>query len=391
MGTPEFAVASLTSLYEAGHGLPLVITQPDRARGRGQKTAFSPVKAYALDKGLELYQPDTLHEPEVLERIRNAEPDVIVVAAYGKQLPPDMLEAAPLGCINVHTSLLPAYRGAAPIQWVLLNGEKETGVTIMQMDEGIDTGPILMQKRMPIPENMDYGSLVATLAEQGAELLLNTLPLWADGHLRPMDQPAAGITYAPLLQRRHERIDWTCPAEAIRNQIRAFCPSPGAFTYVGDREIKILGAQALPDEGASPQGEATRRDAQGQSPGQTQGRGPEQEQGRGPEQAPGHEPMQAPGHEPMQAPGQAPGQAQGCGPVQEPEQAPMHVPGQILGFVRGKGLIVATGEGRLLITTVQPEGKAPMDAWAWKNGSRVEAGQVFGHAQAGRTDGVCGT
>ncbi|MCL1804905.1 MAG: methionyl-tRNA formyltransferase [Clostridiales bacterium] len=243
MGTPELAATALKALYDAGHELPLVITQPDRPKGRGGKPAFSPVKAYAGDKGIPIFQPDGLKDPLTLKMVAEASPEVIVVAAYGRLLPAAMLEAAPLGCLNVHASLLPAYRGAAPIQQVLLDGGAETGVTIMKMDEGLDTGPILLSEKLPIPADMDFGGLYQALSDLGARLLLEALPLWAGGGLKPQAQPAEGASYVERLGRRHEIIDWTKPAEAIRNQIRAFSPSPGAAAVYDGKELKILAAR----------------------------------------------------------------------------------------------------------------------------------------------------
>jgi len=324
MGTPGLAARALAGLYEAGYELPLILTQPDRPKGRGNKEALSAVKAYATGKGLTVYQPSRLSEPETIQRIRQAAPDAIVVAAYGKILPAALLEAAPLGCLNIHASLLPAYRGAAPIQWALLNGEKETGVTIMKIDEGVDTGPILLQKRLPVPEDMDHGGLYELLSDAGASLLLEALPLWAGGRLTPREQPAEGLSYAARLERAHEAIDWTQPAEAIRNRIRAFSPSPGASAHIGDKEIKILRAKALPDEEAAimlaKSSVETWRSSAPDRP----------------------------------------------------------APGLIIGAVRQAGPVVAAGEGSLLLTLVQPAGRKPMDGWAWLNGSRLAAGETFG-------------
>ncbi|MEL7623615.1 MAG: methionyl-tRNA formyltransferase [Clostridiales bacterium] len=310
MGTPELAAEALAGLYQAGYELPLVVTQPDRPKGRGQKLAFSPVKEFALSKGLAVFQPDSLKTPDALERILEARPDVMVVAAYGRILPPAWLEAAPLGCINIHASLLPAYRGAAPIQWALLNGEKETGITIMQMDQGLDTGPILLQRRLPIPGDMNFGQLYAALAQLGSQLLLEALPLWASGRLQAQPQPAEGGTYAVRLEREHEAIDWRKTSAEIHNQIRALSPLPGASAGLGGKEIKILAAQVLTLEELA-------------------------------------------------------------GMTQEYE------PGSILGSIRRRGPVVATGDGGLLLTFVQPVGKKPMDGWSWLNGSRLEAGQRF--------------
>ena len=317
MGTPALAAEALASLYEAGYALPLVVTQPDKTAGRGHKAPLSPVKAFAESKGIPVYQPGSLKTGEAAIRIGAAEPDAIVVAAYGKILPLPLLESTPLGCLNVHASLLPAYRGAAPIQWALLHGDKETGVTIMKMDEGVDTGAIIRQERLRIPQGMNFGELYGALSALGARLLTEVLPLWAEGGLPPQKQPVEGATYAPLLTREHEKVDWARPAEAIRNQIRAFCPSPGASAYIGDKEIKILDARVLTEEEAAALAGKT-------------------------------------------------GKAFLFG-----------APGQIAGFARGQGPVAAAGEGYLLLTRVQPAGKKPMDGWSWLNGSRLAPGQAF--------------
>ena len=240
MGTPDLAATSLQALWASSCEIPLVVTQADKPYGRGKKMARSPVKVFAEEKNIPVIQPTTLKDAQLREKIVAAAPDVIVVVAYGRLLPPEVLALAPLGCLNVHASILPSYRGAAPIQWALLNGEGYTGVSIMLMDEGLDTGPILRTEIMPIQEDMDYGALYDALAEMGAALLLETLPMWAKGELTPVIQDPSNMSYAPPVYREQEMIHWDMPWTRIRNQVRAFSPSPGACTMVLGKEIKIL-------------------------------------------------------------------------------------------------------------------------------------------------------
>lgn len=248
MGTPALAAHSLKALVDHGYQVTLVITQPDRPQGRGKKVGMSEVKSQALELGLEVFQPEGLKEPGVLERIKEAQPEVIVVAAYGKILPEEILNLAPLGCLNIHASLLPQYRGAAPIQWVLLDGQKETGISIMKMEKGLDTGPVLLQKKIAIPEDMDGGGLYQALTHLGAEALLEALPLWADGKLSAVPQKEEEASYAPRILREHERLDWRQPAQSLVNQIRAMGPWPGAYAHWQDKEIKIIKAKAISSE-----------------------------------------------------------------------------------------------------------------------------------------------
>ena len=278
MGTPELAAAALAALHGAGYGIPLVVTQPDRPHGRGNRIVYSPVKAYALEHGLSVFQPTSLRAADTIRQVQEVEPDVIVVAAYGRILPPALLEAAPLGCLNIHPSLLPAYRGPAPIQWTLLNGETESGVTIMQMDEGMDTGPILAVRRMAIPDGIDFGALYDDMAETGAALLLETLPLWADGRLPQTAQPEIGVSYAPQVAREDEIVDWSQSASRIRDQVRAFSPSPGASTAFGGHEIKILDARVLTEGEA---GQQIGEPVPGRVAGRIRGQGPIVETGEG--------------------------------------------------------------------------------------------------------------
>lgn len=233
MGTPELAVVCLEALRRAPFvELVAVVTQPDRPKGRQLKPQPPPVKEAALRAGLPVLQPESVREASFQEQVRALRPDVIVVAAFGQILPPALLALPRLGCVNVHASLLPKYRGAAPIQWALLNDERETGVTIMKMDAGLDTGDILAQRATPILPEDNAATLHDRLAHLGAELLLETLPAWAAGRIQPRPQPEQGVSLAPKLRKEDGRIDWRLPARALWNRIRAFTPWPGAFTFL---------------------------------------------------------------------------------------------------------------------------------------------------------------
>ncbi|MGO0122887.1 methionyl-tRNA formyltransferase [Desulfothermobacter acidiphilus] len=245
MGTPVFALPSLEALLRAGHDIALVITKPDRPRGRGGKLAPPPVKEWAERHGLPCLQPGSLKDSSVLTALSQVEPEVIVVVAYGKILPPEVLKLPPRGCINLHASLLPKYRGAAPIQHALLAGEKMTGVTTMLMDEGMDTGDILLQEPLAIGEEESFGSLQDRLARLGAELLVRTLKLWERGEIHPRPQDHTQATYAPPLQSKDEIIRWEEPAERIKNLVRALDPAPGARTSYQGKLLKIWRVRAL--------------------------------------------------------------------------------------------------------------------------------------------------
>jgi len=234
-GTPEFAAVSLRALLRARHEITLVLTQPDRPAGRGLKIRNSPVKQVALDYGLAVLQPASVREPSVHDAIAAARPDVMVVAAYGRILPPALLALPPRGCMNVHASLLPRWRGAAPIQHALLAGDAETGVTIMQMDEGLDTGPMLVQRAIPVAADETAGTLHDKLAALGATLLIEALATPP----APTAQEESAATLAPRIDRRHTEIDWARPAEDIERQVRAFDPAPGAQTALAGVAIKI--------------------------------------------------------------------------------------------------------------------------------------------------------
>ncbi len=233
MGTPGLARVSLEALLrEADFQVVGVVTQPDRPKGRDLKLQPSPVKQTATAAGLPVLQPGKAREENFLSELHALQPDLIAVAAYGQILPGKILDLPRHGCLNVHTSLLPKHRGAAPIQWAILKGDSETGVTIMKMDAGLDTGDILSQRSTPIQPADNSQTLHDRLAQLGAELLVQTIPDYVAGKIQPRPQPSDGVSHAPKLKKEDGRIDWTLPASTILNRVRAFTPWPGAFTFL---------------------------------------------------------------------------------------------------------------------------------------------------------------
>jgi methionyl-tRNA formyltransferase len=247
MGSPDFATPILRVLTQ-NYTLVGVVTQPDRPAGRGRTITPPPIKILAEQLGLPVIQPRRLREPEAMDQLRLWRPDVIVVAAFGQILRPDVLDLPPHGCINVHASLLPRWRGAAPIQASILNGDLQTGVTIMKMDPGVDTGPILSQSAEPIFSDDTSGSLSDRLAENGADLLMETLPGYLDGSLHTTPQDETQATYAPMLKKEDGWLDFTQPADVLTRQVRAYQPWPGASTLWQGQTLKIQRASAAPGE-----------------------------------------------------------------------------------------------------------------------------------------------
>lgn len=256
MGTPDFAVGSLQALCESGkHEILAVVTQPDRPKGRGNKLLQTPVKEYALEQGLTVYQPQKVKTPEFVELLHELQPELIVVAAFGQFLSKEILELPKYGCINVHASLLPKYRGAAPIQYAIIKGEKESGVTIMQMDIGMDTGAMLDKVVVPIAENTTMGELHDALREQGAALLLEVIDKIAAGTAAAEPQDDAQATYATLLDRSMEHIDWSKTAQEVHNLIRGFNPAPSTFTKLPNgKSLKIWGSKMTDKSSAAAAG-----------------------------------------------------------------------------------------------------------------------------------------
>lgn len=256
MGTPDFAVGSLQALCESGkHEILAVVTQPNRPKGRGNKLLQTPVKEYALAQGLTVYQPQKVQTPEFVELLHELQPELIVVAAFGQFLSKEILELPKYGCINVHASLLPKYRGAAPIQYAIIKGEKESGVTIMQMDIGMDTGAMLDKVVVPIAENTTMGELHDALREQGAALLLQVIDKIATGTAVAEPQDDAQATYATLLDRSMEHIDWSKTAQEVHNLIRGFNPAPSTFTKLPNgKSLKIWGSKMTDKSSAAAAG-----------------------------------------------------------------------------------------------------------------------------------------
>lgn len=246
MGTPDFAMESLKALYEAKYNIVGVVTNPDRPKGRGMKMIASPVKEYALEKHLEVYQPEKVrNNEEFLNTVKKINPDLICVVAYGKILPKELLEIPKMGCINVHGSLLPKYRGAAPIQWAVLNGDKKTGITTMYMNEGMDTGDMILKKEVQIGEDETTGELWERLSKIGAELLVETVEKIEDG-TAPREKQPEDFTMAPMLHKEMANIDWDKKdATQIKNLVRGLNPIMGAYTYLNGKKIKFWKVEKL--------------------------------------------------------------------------------------------------------------------------------------------------
>ena len=253
MGTPAFAVPSLEALLKSDDQVVGVVTQPDRPKGRGQELATSPIKEVCRREGIPVLQPAKMKDPTFLDALRAWQPDLIAVAAFGRILPPVILTMPPRGCINVHGSLLPKFRGAGPIQWAVITGEAETGITTMLMDEGMDTGAMLLQERTPILPGDTAGSLSVRLADVGGRLLVETIKQLKAGTIVPIPQDHAQATLAPLLKKEDGLIDWTHSAVDIERRVRGMSPWPGAFTFAGEERWTIWRAMVIePVPGASP-------------------------------------------------------------------------------------------------------------------------------------------
>ena len=254
MGTPDFSVPALKALVEAGHEVAAVVTQPDRPRGRGKELQMTPVKVQALAYGIPVYQPEKVKDPAFVEILRNLQPEVIVVIAFGQILSRDILDLPPYGCINIHASLLPKYRGAAPIQWAVIDGEKETGVTTMMMDVGLDTGDMLEKTVIPLDPKETGGSLFDKLSQAGGPLILSTLEKLKAGTAVRTPQTDEDSTYAKMLTKSLGQIDWSMEAAAIERLIRGLNPWPSAYTFVHGKTLKIWDADVLKEssDGTAP-------------------------------------------------------------------------------------------------------------------------------------------
>lgn len=243
MGTPDFAVESLDKLYDSGHNILAVVSQPDKPSGRGMKLMAPPVKEYAIEKNIKVYQPEKVRgNVEFIEEMKALKPDVMVVVAYGKLLPKEVLDIPKYGCINVHGSLLPKYRGSAPIQWAIINGESKTGITTMYMNEGMDTGDMILKKEIDILDSDTYGTLYEKLKKLGGKVIVETLEIIAEGFMQREKQPD-DFTMAPMINKTLGNIDWNKSALEIRNLIRGLNPMPGAYTQLDGRVMKIWSAE----------------------------------------------------------------------------------------------------------------------------------------------------
>lgn len=247
MGTPGFAVPSLEKLYESGHNVVLVVTQPDKPFGRGKKLKKSEVKETAEKLGFEIFQPDKIKKQENIDVLKSYNPDAIVVVAYGQILSREILTLPKYGCINVHASLLPKLRGAAPLNWAIINGEYKTGVTTMQMDTGLDTGDMLLKAEVEIDEEMNAGDLHDILMHKGADLLIETLVKLEKNEIVPQKQDDSLSTYAPMLDNENRKINWSLPAKNIHNLIRGLSPWPAAYFTMDEKTIKVYKSSYIND------------------------------------------------------------------------------------------------------------------------------------------------
>lgn len=319
MGTPDFAVTSLDALYRAGHEILLAVTQPDKPRGRKGEPRFSEVKTWALSHKIPVFQPDRIRKPENIEVLRKYPADIMVVAAYGQILPKEILDMPPFGCVNVHASLLPKYRGAAPIQWSILNGDKETGVTTMQMGVGLDDGDILEQEAVSIDPEETGGSLFEKLALVGGDLIVKTLQDLSDGKVKPIPQNEAEASHVGMLKKSMGNLIWSRPAEELDHYVRGLNPWPSAYSFLNGKLVKIWKCKVLHSK------QDTKQD---QKLSQDQGN-----------------------------------EAAVC-------------PGTILAL-SDQGIEVACGRGSLLLEEIQMEGKKRMDAKTFLLGHSLKIGDAF--------------
>lgn len=319
MGTPDFAVGALEALLDAGHRVVAVVTQPDKQRGRDRKLQYSPVKECALAHGLTVLQPAKIKAPEAVEELRKYEADIFVVAAFGQILSQEILEMPKYGCINIHASLLPKYRGASPIQYAILNGDDVTGVTIMQMNEGMDTGDILTMKAIPVEKNDTGGSLFEKLSVLGANLLVKTLPKIEAGEIIPVKQQEEDASYVRMLTKDMGRIDWKRDADALERLVRGMNPWPSAYCSFRGKSLKVWAAEVSFEEQKEESGYA--------------------------------------------------------GFFRHNENREIN-PGEVL-LVTKDSICVQTGKGVLVLKEVQLEGKKRMPVQDFLLGCQVKAGEVF--------------
>ena len=254
MGTPLFSVPTLKALHEEKHDVVLVVTQPDRPKGRGRKITQSPIKETALQLGYDVVQPTSIKTREFVDQLGHYEPDFVIVVAFGQLLPENVLAQARTGAINVHASLLPKYRGPAPIQWAIINGELETGVCTILMDKGMDTGDILLSLREPIRADDTAGSLHDRLAKKGANVLTDTLMAYSDNTIQAKPQDHSAATYAPMLAKNDGRVDWEKSAESLEPFIRGVTPWPGAYTFFKEKRLKLFRSRPIAIDISEPPG-----------------------------------------------------------------------------------------------------------------------------------------
>lgn len=247
MGTPDFAVGTLEEIIKAGHEVVLVVSQPDKAVGRSKALKYTPVKACAIEHGIEVYQPERVREEACIEYLRGYQPDIIIVEAFGQIIPKAILDIPRFGCVNVHASLLPKYRGAAPIQWAVINGDAVTGVTTMRMDEGLDTGDMIMKEEVALREDETAGTLFERLSVTGAKLCVKTMEAIADGTATYTPQNDADATHTAKIHKELGSIDWSKDAKTIECLIRGLDPWPSAYTRLGDKTLKIWKARVIPE------------------------------------------------------------------------------------------------------------------------------------------------
>ncbi len=342
MGTPEFAVPSLDALVRNGYEVVLVVTQKDKPRDRGKETKMPAVKEYALSAGLPVLQPERLsRQPEMVEAIHSARPDLLVTCAFGQLLPQSVLDIPPLGTINVHGSLLPALRGAAPIQWAILNGDAQTGITTMFTDIGLDTGDMLLKEIVEIPEDMTAGELHDMMSIVGAATLIKTLHELEAGTLRRHQQQDEAATHAPRISKAMGQIDWTRSAWEIHNQVRGLEPWPGAWTSLGGKAMRVISTKSP----GRPGSEASAASVAG-----------------------------------TVAPGTTAPVATAPGTVLSDAVPPDAVlPGTVLA-ANAEGLLVQTGDRPLLIREIQMPSSRRMRVGEWLNGHAVQPGIVLGNA-----------
>lgn len=313
MGTPDFSVGTLNALVEAGHEVVLAVTQPDKPKGRGGKMQLTPVKEAAAAHGIPVFQPKKVRTPECIEELKKYHADIMVVIAFGQILPKEILEMTPFGCVNVHASLLPKYRGAAPIQWAVINGEKVSGVTTMQMDEGLDTGDMLLKTEVVLDEKETGESLHDKLADAGAKLCVETLKALKEGSITPKKQGESPTEYARMLDKSLGNIDWNASAVSIERLIRGLNSWPSAYTDWNGKVMKLWAAEVC-----TPQEDAGDNNPDGGNP----------------------------------------------------------VPGTVVKAEKD-GFYVQTGEGQLKVTELQLQGKKKMDAAAFLRGYKIREGEIL--------------